>query len=179
MLDVENPPGVAWWGEGDEKITVDGEAFPSLFGTGTEDYFGYAWSTARDASRTPTTRRPWPPAGGFGGLYSMNRFHILDPIPFARSLRFDLEIGTGRRRRSPWTRPSTGTRGPGAATTSRGRSDRLLGDRIRHRIGGSARSQVGPEAHADEGQRRATEREPPDALPNSTQPSASDATGVS
>ena len=42
---MENPPGAAWWGEGDEKIYVDGEAFPSLFGTGTEDYFGYAWST--------------------------------------------------------------------------------------------------------------------------------------
>ena len=45
VLDVENPPAAAWWGEGDEKIYVDGEAFPSLFGTGTEDYFGYAWST--------------------------------------------------------------------------------------------------------------------------------------
>ena len=45
MLNIENPPGAAWWGEGDEKIYVDGESFPSLFGTGTEDYFGYAWST--------------------------------------------------------------------------------------------------------------------------------------
>lgn len=32
-----------WWGEGDEKIYVDGEKFPSHFGTGTEDYYGYAW----------------------------------------------------------------------------------------------------------------------------------------
>ena len=32
-----------WWGEGDEKIYVDGESFPSHFGTGTEDYYGYAW----------------------------------------------------------------------------------------------------------------------------------------
>ena len=34
-----------WWGEGDEKIYVDGETFPSHFGTGTEDYYGYAWCT--------------------------------------------------------------------------------------------------------------------------------------
>ncbi|MGL6196987.1 MAG: DUF2961 domain-containing protein, partial [Thermoguttaceae bacterium] len=34
-----------WWGEGDEKIYVDGEEFPSHFGTGTEDYYGYAWSS--------------------------------------------------------------------------------------------------------------------------------------
>ena len=30
-----------WWGEGDEKFFVDGEGFPSTFGTGSEDYFGY------------------------------------------------------------------------------------------------------------------------------------------
>ena len=32
-----------WWGEGDEKIYVDDETFPSHFGTGTEDYYCYAW----------------------------------------------------------------------------------------------------------------------------------------
>ena len=34
-----------WWGEGDEHIYVDGETFPSHFGTGTEDYYGYSWGT--------------------------------------------------------------------------------------------------------------------------------------
>ena len=38
--------GNSWWGEGDEKFFVDGEKMPSTFGTGTEDYFGYAWGTA-------------------------------------------------------------------------------------------------------------------------------------
>lgn len=33
-----------WWGEGDEKFFVDGEQFPSTFGTGSEDYIGYSWS---------------------------------------------------------------------------------------------------------------------------------------
>ncbi|MEJ7679414.1 MAG: DUF2961 domain-containing protein [Segetibacter sp.] len=33
-----------WWGEGDEKFFIDGEKFPSTFGTGCEDYIGYAWS---------------------------------------------------------------------------------------------------------------------------------------
>ena len=42
MLHVWNPKG-GWWGEGDEKFFVDGEKFPSTFGTGSEDYFGYAW----------------------------------------------------------------------------------------------------------------------------------------
>ncbi len=43
MLSLTNP-STAWWGEGDEKIYVDGERFPSWFGTGSEDYYGYAWS---------------------------------------------------------------------------------------------------------------------------------------
>ena len=38
MLHVWNPRG-SWWGEGDEKFFVDGEKFPSTFGTGSEDYF--------------------------------------------------------------------------------------------------------------------------------------------
>jgi hypothetical protein len=91
MLNVENPPDVAWWGEGDEKIYVDGEAYPGLFGTGTEDYFGYAWSTPsrfEHAYHAQTVA----PGDRFGGLFSMNRFHILDPIPFLHALRFDLEI---------------------------------------------------------------------------------------
>jgi hypothetical protein len=91
MLDVDNPPGVAWWGEGDEKITIDGEAFPSLFGTGTEDYFGFAWSTPEPFAQAYHAQTA-APGQGFGGSFSMNRFHILDPIPFSRSLRFDLEI---------------------------------------------------------------------------------------
>jgi hypothetical protein len=90
VLDVENPPQTMWWGEGDEKISVDGETFPSIFGTGTEDYFGYAWSSTQTFAHPyhAQTRATGP---GFAGQYSMNRFHILDPIPFTSSLRFDLE----------------------------------------------------------------------------------------
>ena len=48
----------------------------------------------------------------------MNRFHVLDPIPFARSLRFDLEIWHWTdNTASPSTRPSTGTRARAAGTT--------------------------------------------------------------
>jgi len=40
-------PAVDWWGEGDEKATVDGESFPSTWGTGSEDYYGYAWGSTQ------------------------------------------------------------------------------------------------------------------------------------
>ena len=80
-----------WWGEGDEKIWVDNETFPSHFGTGTEDYFGYAWSTPERFARPyhGQTRADGP--GGYGH-FSMYRWHILDPIPFQSSLRFDQEL---------------------------------------------------------------------------------------
>ena len=90
-LNVENPPGTAWWGEGDEKLWVDDEPFPSVFGTGAEDYFGYAWSTIETFAHAyhAQTRAG---TGGFGGPFSMNRFHVIDPIPFTSALRFDFEV---------------------------------------------------------------------------------------
>lgn len=79
-----------WWGEGDEKVWVDGEAFPSWFGTGTEDYFGYAWCdpTPFDAPLHAQVQCDGPM--NFG-VTQLHRSHLLDAIPFQRSLRFELE----------------------------------------------------------------------------------------
>ncbi|MEE9128877.1 MAG: glycoside hydrolase family 172 protein [Phycisphaerales bacterium] len=89
-LSITNPV-TTWWGEGDEKIYVDAEAFPSHFGTGTEDYYGYAWgSTERFASPFHNQTRCDGP-GSFG-FTSVNRFRLLDAIPFTESLTFDMEV---------------------------------------------------------------------------------------
>jgi len=81
----------AWWGEGDEKIYVDGETFPSHIGTGTEDYYGYAWCHP-NTFYAPFHAQPV----GIGNLhpgYSVNnRFRSLDAIPFHKSLKFDMEL---------------------------------------------------------------------------------------
>lgn len=89
-LTVMNPIR-AWWGEGDEKIYVDGESFPSTFGTGTEDYFGYAWcdTTLFTAPYHAQSRCDGPANRGYCSLL---RHHLLDDIPFRESLRFDMEI---------------------------------------------------------------------------------------
>ena len=89
-LHITNPVA-DWWGEGDEKIYVDGETFPSHFGTGTEDYYGYAWCNNQlfHAPFHNQTRCDGP--GNFG-YTSVNRFRMLDAIPFNESLRFDMEI---------------------------------------------------------------------------------------
>ncbi len=91
VLNIANPAGARWWGEGDEKLYVDREPFPSQFGTGTEDYFGYAWSTPERFVRAlhAQTRADGP---DFDGRFSMNRFHTLDKIPFTRAMRFELEL---------------------------------------------------------------------------------------
>jgi hypothetical protein len=89
VLHVSNP-STRWWGEGDEQIWIDGESFPSHFGTGTEDYFGYAFCTTGTFSHPYFGETRANPTD-FAGFVSLYRFHVVDPIPFTESLVFDLE----------------------------------------------------------------------------------------
>lgn len=82
MLHVWNPLG-GWWGEGDEKFYVDGEKFPSTFGTGSEDYFGYAWCRP-DLFEKPFHSQTHNPYKNKGNV-SVNRWQIADNVPFQES----------------------------------------------------------------------------------------------
>ena len=87
MLHVWNPRG-GWWGEGDEKFFVDGEKFPSTFGTGSEDYFGYAWCNPalfENCYHNQTISM------GNAGHVSVNRWQITDNIPFQKSFEGAIE----------------------------------------------------------------------------------------
>ena len=110
MLHVWNPSG-GWWGEGDEKFFVDGEKFPSTFGTGSEDYFGYAWSNPKlfqNAYHNQTICH-----GNNAGHVSVNRWHITDNVPFQKSFEGCIEkYYPNSARRSTPARP-TGTWPPG------------------------------------------------------------------
>ncbi len=96
ILTVFNPVK-AWWGEGDEHIYVDGESFPSHFGTGTEDYYGYGWCDPRPFA-TPFNAQMrcdgFNPNGGSSnrGFTTLSRQRALDTIPFTKSLKFDMEV---------------------------------------------------------------------------------------
>lgn len=100
-----------WWGEGEIKFYLDGdETYPTLCGTGTEDYFGGAWSfggkdalgrTQELTYHTPFLGYPYysrddeyqndyflsecPP------MRALYRFHIPDPILFHSNLRVTLQ----------------------------------------------------------------------------------------
>ncbi|MGM9637943.1 MAG: DUF2961 domain-containing protein [Eubacteriales bacterium] len=80
-----------WWGEGDEKFFVDHEKFPSWFGTGSEDYFGYAWGCWKTFDYAYHAQ-PFTNGGMFGiGNRLNNRFHIMDSVPFTQSFSACLE----------------------------------------------------------------------------------------
>jgi len=89
-LVVVNPIN-EWWGEGDEKIYVDGDTAPTWFGTGTEDYFGYAYT---DLSLFSAPYHAQSRSGGTSqvGHISNLRVHVIDAIPFSSELDFDLEL---------------------------------------------------------------------------------------
>jgi len=87
---IDNPVR-NWWGEGDEKIYVDGESFPSHFGTGTEDYYGYAWCYPGLFTHAYHSQSRCDGPGNYGRT-SVNRFHIIDAIPFNSNFRFDMEL---------------------------------------------------------------------------------------
>ena len=80
-----------WWGEGDEKIYIDGAAYPQWFGTGSEDFYGYAWCDNHTFSHAYHNQPRVDGPGNFGHT-SVNRFLIMDNIPFKESLRFDMEV---------------------------------------------------------------------------------------
>jgi hypothetical protein len=87
MLHVWNPRGW-WWGEGDEKFFVDGEKFPSSFGTGSEDYFGYAWCAPGYFARPYHAQ----PLNEFNtGNIDNIRWHIADNVPFHTSFEAAIE----------------------------------------------------------------------------------------
>lgn len=81
-----------WWGEGDEKFFVDGEPFPSTFGTGSEDYIGYAWAAEPPFARfdSPYACLNAMPIDG-NGHTAVSRFHVADSIPFTHQFEGFIE----------------------------------------------------------------------------------------
>jgi Protein of unknown function (DUF2961) len=102
-LTIMNPVE-RWWGEGDEKIWVDGESLPSIFGTGTEDYYGYSWGgVSTDFYEHPFHAQPRSHVynklnrktaneKSTLGYSTETRARSLDTMPFGSSLKLDMEV---------------------------------------------------------------------------------------
>lgn len=80
--------GKSWWGEGEVKMYLDGDTqFPTLTGTGTEDYIGTGWGQGAYAQMyqgcpvADTTNRQW----------AFYRYHIPDPVYFFSNIRVTIQ----------------------------------------------------------------------------------------
>ncbi len=93
--------GNDWWGEGELKFYLDGDStYPTICGTGTEDYFG-----GGDGFLTQDNSRYVPYSTAYAGFlntspdgclhprqsFSMYRWHITDPIYFQNDLRITVQ----------------------------------------------------------------------------------------
>jgi hypothetical protein len=96
MSILQNQDG--WWGEGDDMFFVDGEATPSINGTGSEDYFLGAWSFGEHPFAYLLNGAPVKGNERAGSRTSVYRFHLDSPITFTKSLRGTIEHGHANHR---------------------------------------------------------------------------------
>lgn len=90
-----------WFGEGEIKFFMDGdEEFPTICGTGTEDYFGGAWNWEHPQGQYGVYSTPFlgmhqviKPDGLYRSQqrFGMYRWHVLDPIRFESELRITIQ----------------------------------------------------------------------------------------
>lgn len=92
--------GHGWWGEGEVKMFRDGEADPTICGTGTEDYFGGAWNFdvpgqgyTSFCSNYLGLHQVSPPDGLYRAQprFGMYRWHVPDPIGFDEGLQVTIQ----------------------------------------------------------------------------------------
>ncbi len=84
--------GPHWWGEGEMKFYMDGDAdYPTICGTGTEDYFEAAWGM--EEYQTPYAGCAMHMTNEFfkNPLVSLYRFHAKDPVYFRESLKATIQ----------------------------------------------------------------------------------------
>jgi len=90
-----------WWGEGEIKFYIDGDQdFPTICGTGTEDYFGGAWNFEFPKGQYGVYSTPFlglcqviKPDGLYRSQqrFGMYRWHVRDPIRFEQDLRVTIQ----------------------------------------------------------------------------------------
>jgi hypothetical protein len=94
-----NGPG--WWGEGEVKFFIDEDKeFPTICGTGTEDYFGGAWNFDVPGQGYSTFSSSYiglhqviRPDGLYRAQtrFGMYRWHVPDPVHFERNLKVTIQ----------------------------------------------------------------------------------------
>jgi hypothetical protein len=88
-IDVSaNPIYTGWWGEGEVKMYVDGDTdFPTIVGTGTEDYIGAGWGQDKFAH----AYQGCLVSDKDRGRYMFYRYHVPDPVYFEKDIRVTIQ----------------------------------------------------------------------------------------
>ena len=77
-----------WFGEGEVKIFLDGDTqYPSLVGTGTEDYIGSGWGQGEYHNRYQGSLI----SDSKSGLYAFYRYHLPDPVYFQKDCKVTIQ----------------------------------------------------------------------------------------
>ncbi len=88
-----------WFGEGDDMIFIDGDAMPTINGTGTEDYYNGAWDFGGKEFANMHQGAPYMvDPERIGGRYCLYRWHTESPITFEKSIRVTIEHGHANHR---------------------------------------------------------------------------------
>jgi len=94
---VQNQNG--WFGEGDDMIFIDGDALPTINGTGTEDYYNGAWDFGLQSFGNMHQGAPLVvDPERLGGRYCLYRWHTESPITFEKSIKVTIEHGHANHR---------------------------------------------------------------------------------
>jgi len=93
-----------WWGEGEIKFFLDGDTkFPTINGTGTEDYFCGSYGFEAGADNPPHYQEFATPYSGLPQVirpdgfnesqqrFGLYRWHIMDPIRFEKDIRVTIQ----------------------------------------------------------------------------------------
>jgi hypothetical protein len=88
-----------WFGEGDDMFFIDGDALPTINGTGTEDYYNGAWDFNGQPFAYMHNGAPYiVDPERIGGRYCLYRWHTESPIAFEKSIKATIEHGHGNHR---------------------------------------------------------------------------------
>ena len=86
VLGIRSLDTTGWWGEGEVKVYLDGDKeFPTICGTGSEDYVGLSWGIQQT---------PFPYQGcslNQKDFVSMYRWHLPDPIYWHKECRITIQ----------------------------------------------------------------------------------------